>query len=106
MSLSLERTTTSRAAVPAGLPSAEAARRRVEFGPNAVVEERVHPLKQVARHFWAPVPWMLEATIALYWLRVSSQVRSTGRVLKSRRFGEIALADAGSPFFGGQNGEK
>ncbi len=63
MSLSLERTTTSRAAVPAGLPSAEAARRRVEFGPNAVVEERAHPLKQVARHFWAPVPWMLEATI-------------------------------------------
>ena len=65
MSLSVERTTTSCAAVPAGLSSAEAARRRVEFGPNAVVEERAHPLKQVARHFWAPVPWMLEATITL-----------------------------------------
>ena len=25
----------------------------------------MHPLKQVARHFWASVPWMLEATIAL-----------------------------------------
>ena len=65
MSLSLEKTATGRAAVPAGLSSAEAARRRVEFGPNAVAEERVHPLRQVARHFWAPVPWMLEATIAL-----------------------------------------
>jgi hypothetical protein len=43
---------------------------------------------------------------SFYWLRVSSQIRSSARVLKSRRFVEIALADAGSPFFGGQNGEK
>ena len=49
----------------AGLSSAEAARRRAQFGPNAIVEEHVHPLKRVARHFWAPVPWMLEATIVL-----------------------------------------
>jgi H+-transporting ATPase len=49
----------------AGLSSAEAASRRAEVGPNAVVEEHVHPLKRVARHFWAPVPWMLEATVAL-----------------------------------------
>jgi len=48
-----------------GLSSAEAARRLAEFGPNAVVEEHVSPLKRVARHFWAPVPWMLEATIVL-----------------------------------------
>jgi hypothetical protein len=47
-----------------------------------------------------------QPAVAVYWLRVSSQVRSTARVLKSRRFVEIALADAGSPFFGGQNGEK
>ena len=49
----------------AGLSAAEAVRRRAEFGPNAVVEEAVHPLESVARHFWAPVPWMLEATIVL-----------------------------------------
>ena len=49
----------------AGLSSEEAARQRAEFGPNAVVERHVHPLMRVARHFWAPVPWMLEATIAL-----------------------------------------
>ena len=48
-----------------GLSSFEAARRLVEFGANAVAEEHVHPLKRIARHFWAPVPWMLEATIAL-----------------------------------------
>jgi H+-transporting ATPase len=53
------------ASVPAGLSSAEAARRLAEFSPNSVVEERIHPLTQIARHFWAPVPWMLEATIAL-----------------------------------------
>jgi len=51
--------------MPAGLSSAEAARRRAEFGLNAIAEERVHPLVQILRHFWAPVPWMLEATIVL-----------------------------------------
>jgi len=50
---------------PAGLGAAEAERRRAEFGPNAVDEEKPHPLAQVARHFWSPVPWMLEASIVL-----------------------------------------
>ena len=49
----------------AGLSSAEAASRRVKFGPNAVVEKRVHPVVKFVRQFWAPVPWMLEATIVL-----------------------------------------
>jgi H+-transporting ATPase len=48
-----------------GLSSAEAARRLAALGPNAVVEERIRPLARIARHFWSPVPWMLEATIAL-----------------------------------------
>jgi len=48
-----------------GLSSAQAASLRAEFGPNAVVEESIHPLGRFARHFWAPVPWMLEATIGL-----------------------------------------
>ena len=51
--------------LPAGLSSAEAARRRAEFGANAIAEEHAHPLVQILRHFWAPVPWMLEATIVL-----------------------------------------
>jgi H+-transporting ATPase len=48
-----------------GLSTSEVARRLAEFGPNAVVEEHVHPLVRLARHFWAPVPWMLEVTIVL-----------------------------------------
>ena len=48
-----------------GLSSAEAARRQAEFGPNAVSEEKVRPLARVARHFWSPVPWMLEASVVL-----------------------------------------
>ena len=48
-----------------GLSSAEVAGRRAEFGRNAVDEEEVHPLKRLAQNFWAPVPWMLEATILL-----------------------------------------
>ena len=50
---------------PAGLTSAEAARRLAQFGPNAVPEERLHPLRRVLNHLWAPVPWMLEAAIVL-----------------------------------------
>ena len=65
MDVALEQRVITAAAIPAGLTSAEAVRRLAEFGPNAVVEERVHPLLRVARHFWAPVPWMLEAAIAL-----------------------------------------
>ncbi len=65
MSLKLQDSTMNGPSDWAGLSSAEAARRRAEFGRNAVAEEHVHPLKRVARHFWAPVPWMLEATIVL-----------------------------------------
>jgi len=64
MSTALKQPAITAASVPAGLSSAEAARRLAEFGPNSVVEERIHPLTQIARHFWAPVPWMLEAAIA------------------------------------------
>jgi H+-transporting ATPase len=65
MNVSTESNAPDAQAAFAGLSSAEAARRRAQFGPNAVAEERVHPLKRIARHFWAPVPWMLEATIVL-----------------------------------------
>src|SRR5579864_2570740 len=48
-----------------GLSAAEAARRLEQFGLNAVVEEHIGPAQRILRHFWAPVPWMLEVTIAL-----------------------------------------
>ncbi len=48
-----------------GLTSAEAAARLGQFGPNAVVERQVSLAARIARRFWEPVPWMLEAAIVL-----------------------------------------
>ncbi len=48
-----------------GLTSNEARRRLEKFGPNAVVEPHVSPVVRIARRFWEPVPWMLEASIIL-----------------------------------------
>jgi H+-transporting ATPase len=65
MSVPVQETTAHGRPEFAGLSSAQAASVRAEFGPNAVVDEAIHPLGRFARHFWAPVPWMLEATIGL-----------------------------------------
>jgi H+-transporting ATPase len=51
--------------LPAGLTSEEARRRLEKFGPNAVPDTALHPLRRALAKFWAPVPWMLEAAIAL-----------------------------------------
>ncbi len=48
-----------------GLTSAEAAKRIAADGPNAVAEESESRFQRILRHFWAPVPWMLEATVLL-----------------------------------------
>jgi H+-transporting ATPase len=48
-----------------GLTSAEAQQRLARYGPNMVAEDRPHPALLFLKKFWAPVPWMLEATIAL-----------------------------------------
>ena len=50
---------------PGGLTATEARARLNQFGPNAVVEEKTHPLRQFARRFWTPIPWLLEATIII-----------------------------------------
>jgi H+-transporting ATPase len=47
------------------LTSAEAARRLLEFGPNAIREERPHPLLTLSSRFWGPIPLMLEAVIVI-----------------------------------------
>jgi len=49
----------------AGLSSSEASRRLAQYGPNAVAEEKPHPLLAFLGKFWAPVPWMLEATVVM-----------------------------------------
>jgi H+-transporting ATPase len=48
-----------------GLTSDEAGRRLAKFGPNAMPDTSVHPLRMALEKFWAPVPWMLEAAIVL-----------------------------------------
>ncbi len=55
--------TPSAPSVPlSGLTSEEAAKRLAHYGPNAVAEEKPHPLLAFLGTFWATVPWMLEAT--------------------------------------------
>lgn len=49
----------------AGLTGKEAAERFARFGPNAVKQETNHPVLVLLSKFWAPVPWMLEVTLAL-----------------------------------------
>jgi H+-transporting ATPase len=51
-------------AIP-GLSSQEAAARLQKFGPNAIPEQKPHPIRAFLLKFWAPVPWMLEVTFIL-----------------------------------------
>ncbi len=51
--------------VSTGLTSDEARRWLEKFGPNAVPDTALHPLRRALTKFWAPVPWMLEAAIVL-----------------------------------------
>jgi H+-transporting ATPase len=48
-----------------GLTSGEARARLAKFGPNAMPDTSLHPLRMAFEKFWAPVPWMLEAAILL-----------------------------------------
>ena len=48
-----------------GLTSGEAGLKLKQIGPNAMPDTTTHPLRQALGKFWAPVPWMLEATILL-----------------------------------------
>ena len=45
-----------------GLTAAEARAQLAQLGPNAVREERPHPLLQFLGHFWAPIPWFTGLT--------------------------------------------
>jgi H+-transporting ATPase len=48
-----------------GLTGDEARRRLENFGPNAMPDTALHPLRMALEKFWAPIPWMLEAAIVL-----------------------------------------
>ncbi|HEV2300691.1 MAG TPA: plasma-membrane proton-efflux P-type ATPase [Stellaceae bacterium] len=48
-----------------GLDGAEAARRLAAFGPNAIREERPHPLRALLSRFSGPIPLLLELVILI-----------------------------------------
>ena len=48
-----------------GLTSDEAHTRLEKDGPNAMPDTSAHPLRNAVAKFWAPVPWLLEASIVL-----------------------------------------
>ena len=48
-----------------GLSEAEAARRLMQYGENALVEHRVSVFERLAHFFWGPIPWMIEIAAVL-----------------------------------------
>ncbi len=48
-----------------GLSEAEAARRLVQYGENALVEHHVSVFERLAHFFWGPIPWMIEIAAVL-----------------------------------------
>ena len=50
---------------PVGLTSAEAQHRLEQYGANEIPERRPSPILALLKKFWAPIPWMLEATILI-----------------------------------------
>ena len=50
---------------PIGLTSKVASIRLNKDGPNAMPDTEDHPLRNVVAKLWAPVPWLLEASIVL-----------------------------------------
>jgi H+-transporting ATPase len=48
-----------------GLSSKEAAARLQRYGPNALEEHERSVLLELLSHFWAPIPWMIEAALIL-----------------------------------------
>jgi H+-transporting ATPase len=54
-----------KATFPNGLTSDEAQNLLKKEGPNAVPDTSNHPLRNALAKFWAPVPWLLEASILL-----------------------------------------
>jgi len=48
-----------------GLTSDEVRARLAKYGPNAMPDTAIRPLRMALAKFWAPVPWMLEAAVIL-----------------------------------------
>jgi len=48
-----------------GLSSAEAKKRLDQYGPNALIENKVNPILKFLSYFWGPIPWMIEIAAVL-----------------------------------------
>jgi H+-transporting ATPase len=48
-----------------GLTSDEVRTELTKYGPNAMPDTAIRPLRMALAKFWAPVPWMLEAAVIL-----------------------------------------
>ena len=48
-----------------GLTQAEAEKRLIQYGPNAIVEKKINPFLKFFSYFWGPIPWMIEAAVVL-----------------------------------------
>ena len=51
--------------MPAGLTNEAARSRLEEEGPNSMPDTSAHPFRNALSKFWAPVPWLLEASVLL-----------------------------------------
>lgn len=50
---------------PLGISTEEARRRLKTVGANTISEPKPSPIRLFLRRFWGPIPWMLEAALAL-----------------------------------------
>jgi len=48
-----------------GLGQSEAEDRLAQYGPNALEEQKRHPILKFLGYFWGPIPWMIEAAAIL-----------------------------------------
>ncbi len=46
-------------ALPVGLTSAQAQAALRKYGPNEIAPTKQHPLLDLLRKFWSPIPWLL-----------------------------------------------
>jgi H+-transporting ATPase len=60
-----DRRADSQVAPDDGLSGEAAAQRLDRYGPNALEDERRSVLIELLSHFWAPIPWMIEAAVVL-----------------------------------------
>jgi H+-transporting ATPase len=48
-----------------GLSSSDAEQRLQQYGYNEIPEKKASPILRFLRYFWGPIPWMIEAAVAL-----------------------------------------